>query len=73
MLEKLKELLVETQGLSPDEITPDAELTKDLGLNSIELADLVMNCEDKFGIEIDEDAANGFVTVGDVVNYLESL
>ena len=49
------------------------ELAKDLNINSIELADLILLCEDKFGIEINEDDTNKFITVGDVVNYLESL
>jgi acyl carrier protein len=51
----------------------DAELSNDLGINSIDLADLVMMCEDKFGIEISDTDSNRFITVGDVVNYLESL
>ena len=58
---------------NPDEITMDAELSKDLGINSIELADLLMLCEDKFNIEISEEDSNKFITVGDVVNYLETL
>ena len=73
MFEKVKELLVEELQINPDDITMDSNLSKDLGINSIELADLVMMCEDKFGIEISEDSANEFVTVGDVVNYLENL
>ena len=73
MFEKVKELLVEELQIDGETVTLDAELSKDLNINSIELADLVMMCEDKFGIEISEDAANEFVTVGDVVNYLENL
>lgn len=73
MFEKVKELLVEELQINPDDITMDAELSKDLNINSIELADLVMLCEEKFNIEISEDNANDFVTVGDVVNYLEAL
>ncbi|MBE6691328.1 MAG: acyl carrier protein [Ruminococcaceae bacterium] len=73
MLEKVKELLVEELQINPDDITMDAELSKDLNINSIELADLIMLCEEKFGIEINEDDTNKFTTVGDVVNYLESL
>lgn len=73
MLEKVKELLVEELQINPDDITMDAELSKDLGINSIELADLIMLCEEKFGIEISEDDSNHFNTVSDVVNYLESL
>ena len=73
MLEKVKELLSEEMSINPDEITMDAELSKDLGINSIELADLLMLCEDKFNIEISEEDSNKFITVGDVVNYLETL
>ncbi len=73
MFEKLKAVLVEEQGIDAGAITMDAELSKDLGINSIELADLIMICEEKFGIEIAEEDSNKFVTVGDVVNYLETL
>ncbi len=73
MFEKLKELLVEELRIDEKEITMDAELSNDLGINSIELADLVLMCEEKFGIEISESDSNKFITVGDVVNYLESL
>lgn len=73
MFEKLKELLVEELQIKEDDITMDAELANDLGINSIELADLVLMCEDKFGIEISEEDSNRFITVGDVVDYLESL
>lgn len=73
MFEKLKELLVEELQINPDDITTEAELAGDLGINSIELADLVMMCEEKFGIEIAEEDSNKFLTVGDMVAYLESL
>ena len=73
MFEKLKEILVEELQVEADLITLDAELTNDLGINSIELADLVMLCEDKFNIEINDDNIGNFVTIGDVVEYLESL
>ena len=70
MFEKVKELLVEELSVEADEITPSAELVNDLGINSLELADLVMLCEDKFGVSIDDDDAQKFVTVGDVAEYL---
>lgn len=73
MFEKLKELLVEELQIDADDITLEAELSGDLGINSIELADLVMLCEDKFDIEIEDTDINRFVTIGDVVNYLETL
>ncbi len=72
MFETLRDLLAEELQLDPAEITMESELTNDLGINSIELADLVMQCEDKFDIEIDDDNIHNFVTIGDVVNYLEA-
>ena len=73
MFDKVKQLLIDELQVDEGAITMEAELSKDLNINSIELADLIMMCEEKFGIEISEDDANGFVTVGDVVNYLEAL
>ncbi len=72
MFETLKNFMVEEMGVNADSITMEAELTGDLGINSLELADLVYACEEKFGVEIDDDDLRNFVTVGDVVNYLES-
>ncbi len=72
MFETLKAILVEELQLEPDEITMDAELANDLGVNSIELADLIMLCEDKFGVEIEDEDIRKFVTVSDVVSYLEA-
>ena len=71
MLDKIKEILVDELQLDEADITLDAELSSDLGINSIELADLVMLCEEKFDITIDDDDLNKFITVGDVVDYLE--
>lgn len=70
MLEKVKELLEESLQINPDEITMKSELVGDLGINSLELADLILMCEEKFDIEIKDDEIHKFVTVGDVVNYL---
>lgn len=73
MYEKFVGLLVDELQINKDEISMDAELSGDLGINSIELADLVMICEERFGIEFNDDDIRKFNTVGDVVNYLESL
>jgi acyl carrier protein len=73
MYEKFADLLVDELQIDRAAITLDAELSNDLGINSIELADLVMICEDRFGIEILDDDIRKFTTVGDVVNYLETL
>ena len=72
MLSKLKDLLAEEMDINPELIVPEAELMNDLGFNSLELADLVLLCEEKFNIEIDDDDLRELITVGDVVNYLEN-
>ncbi len=71
MFETLKAILVEELQLDADEITMESELANDLGVNSIELADLIMLCEDKFGVEIEDEDIHKFVTIADVVGYLE--
>ncbi|NLN54731.1 MAG: acyl carrier protein [Clostridiales bacterium] len=71
MFEKLKEILVEEMSINPADITLDAEFISDLGFNSLELADLVVICEEKFGVEFDDEVLPNLLTVRDVVNYLE--
>ena len=72
MFEKFKDLLVNELQIKEDLIKLDAELASDLGVNSIELADLVMICEEQIDLVIDDEDLNSFITVGDVVNYLEA-
>ena len=72
MFETLKNLLVEELQLNADDIKPESELANDLGINSIELANLVMLCEEKFGVTIEDEDIHKFITVGDVVAYLEA-
>ena len=73
MFETLKKLLVDELQIDPEAISTEAELSADLGINSIELANLIMICEEKFDITIDDDDdIHKLVTVGDMVKYLES-
>jgi len=72
MFETVKKILVDELQIDPSTITPEAELSADLGINSIELANLVMLCEDKFDLSIDDEDIHRFLTVGDVVEFLES-
>lgn len=71
MFEDLKKFLVEELKVNADDVTMDAELSGDLGINSLELADLVYLCEEKFNVVIEDEDLHNFNTVGDVVNYLE--
>ena len=72
MFDTLKKVLVEELQVDEAAITPEAELSADLGLNSIELANLVMVCEEKFNVTIEDEDIHKFITVGDVVSYLEA-
>ena len=72
MLEEIKNLLVAELNIEhPEDVTMEASLGNDLGINSLELADLVLLCEEKFNIEIEDEDLRELITVGDVVNYLE--
>ncbi len=71
MFETFKALLVEDLRINEADVKPEAQLANDLGINSLELADLILLCEEKFGVTIDDDDLRKFVTVADVVKYLE--
>lgn len=72
MFETLKRFLIDELHVNPEDVTMDAELSGDLGINSLELADLVFVCEEKFNIEIEDEDLHNFTTVGDVVRYLDA-
>ena len=71
MFETLKEYLVKEFRLNPDDVTMEAELIGDLGINSLDLADLILLCEDKFNVSIEDEEIRNFSTVGDIVRFLE--
>ena len=68
---KIKNILVNDLSVDEKLIKPEAELVNDLGINSLELADLILLCEERFGITVEDDDIHKFITVGDVVSYLE--
>ena len=73
MFDEVKKLLVDEMSIDASEITEDAEFVKDLGFNSLEVADRVVMCEEKYGVDIDEERAHTIITVGDFANYLAEL
>ncbi len=72
MFEKFKALLVEDLNIKAEDIKPETQLANDLGINSLELADLTLACEEKFGVTFDDAELGNFVTVDDVVKFLEA-
>lgn len=69
--EKVKRILVDEVDLCEDDITPAASLIDDLGCDSLDMVDLVMAVEDEFEIIIPDNESLKFITVGDVVNYVQ--
>ena len=70
MLEKMKEIIAEQLSTDAEGITEATSFKDDLGADSLDLMDMVMNFEDEFGIEIDADSMGTLKTIGDVVDYL---
>lgn len=72
MINKLKEILYEAMGLTDVEITKETNLKNDLGLNSLDLANLVCAVEEKFDIEIPDEYLKKIKTVNDVITFIEN-
>lgn len=70
MFESVKKLLVQEFQIEEHKIKLDAELVADLKLNSLELAEFVLTCEEEFGITIEDDDLKKLVTVGDIVEHI---
>jgi len=71
MLDTIKKMLAEEFNLDEDSISADSKLEADLGINSLELAELAFRLEEEFGIEIKDEDIPTLITVGDVANYIE--
>ncbi len=70
--EKVKEIMVDTVNCDEDVVTMEASLKEDIGLDSLDAMELSMALEEAFGLTIEEDALQGFVTVKDIVTYIDS-
>ncbi|MDK2972487.1 MAG: acyl carrier protein [Candidatus Sumerlaeota bacterium] len=68
--EKVKECIVSQLGVNEEEVTTEASFIDDLGADSLDIVELVMAFEEKFGIEIPDDDAEKIRTVGDAVKYI---
>ncbi len=69
--EDIKAIIVEVLGVDPDEVTPEASFREDLEADSLDLVELIMEFEDKFGEEIPDEDAQQITTVGEAVAYVE--
>ena len=69
---EIKEIIVDLLGADEDKVTLEANFRDDLEADSLDLVELIMAFEDKFGAEISDEDAQSITTVGEAVKYVES-
>lgn len=73
MIEKLKQILNETVEIKTEiEIDENTVILRDLGIDSLDMVELVCAVEDEFDVEIADKKIKSIVTVGDLIDYIES-
>ena len=70
MFEELKKILVDELQVKEELVTPEAEFINDIKLNSLEIADFIVICEEKYGMEVDERDIHSILTVQDLCDYI---
>ena len=73
IFDKIKKAIAEQTGIDENSITLEATFREDLNIDSIDLVELIMQLEEEYDIEFDDDQAESLKTVGDVVNYLKEI
>lgn len=71
VLEKVKAILSEQFDVEEDTITPETNISDDLGADSLDVVDLLMSIEDEFEIEVPDEEVENIKTVGELVKYIE--
>ncbi len=70
--EKISEVITDKLGVESSKITPEAKFIEDLGADSLDTVELIMQLEDEFNLEIPDEEAEKLTTVGSVVEYIDS-
>lgn len=70
--EQVKNIIVDKLGVDAEEVTPEKSFTNDLGADSLDTVELIMEFEKEFGISIPDDQAEKISTVGDAIAYIEN-
>jgi len=69
--EKVKGIIVDKLGVSESEVTPEATFQQDLGADSLDTVELIMELEKQFDIKIPDEQSEKIQTVGDAINFIE--
>ncbi|MEK4030227.1 MULTISPECIES: acyl carrier protein [Bacillaceae] len=72
VLERVTKIIVDRLGVEESQVNLEASFKEDLGADSLDVVELVMELEDEFDMEISDDDAEKIATVGDAVNYINS-
>lgn len=70
--EKVKQLICEQLGKSPDKVNMDTKIVEDLGADSLDVVEMLMALEDEYGISLPDEVAMKLHTVGDIVEYIDA-
>lgn len=70
--EEIKAIIVDLLGVDEEKVTPDARFREELEADSLDLVELIMAFEDKFGGEISDEDAQSITTVGEAVKYVDT-
>lgn len=70
--DKVKAIIVDKLGVDENEVPPTAEFTKDLGADSLDTVELIMEFEKEFDLKIPDEEAEKITTVGDAISYIEN-
>lgn len=71
IFENVQKLIAQQFSIDPSKVTMQSDLVKDLGADSLDIADLIMTLEDEFGISVPDEVANDLVVVGNIVKFIE--
>lgn len=72
VLDKIKDMLEKQIGIDKSKITEDSDIIKDIGADSLDIVEFLMDAENEWGITIEEEDVKNLHTIGDVVKYIES-
>ncbi len=70
--QRVRAIIVDKLSVDENEVTPTSEFSKDLGADSLDTVELIMEFEKEFDIQIPEDDAEKIATVGDAISYIEA-